>query len=516
MLKSTPKAEEIKDMGDLTISPDLSPDHCQYQHCKNRSPSREAYKFKPGEEKYQIEACLAASGPARSSSSALMLPPPAPVISDVSSQLQMVLLQVLQGLGSSRGVALIPDVSVINRSVKNAKVKGAAPDTRLPVAILSGIRKMSLKTGYSKAHDRYELDKEKYRFFAVEGQGVMAKVFVQVKMKNGTKKGESFYLEGLLLMGDDFFLVDSSWTPILNKDNMDSPTDIFFKGIKRGAGKKGTQIGSLKFVLAPTPDMWYLVMKPGAAEKYQLWQAGDEVTPLTFFKCKTGDILQKLICVQPEFQEDKILDFSFTLGPPFSVSSLKSTVASAKSGLSKCLCSPILESGQMQKQFWPEITPSACQKFFNVMADVIKDGRNYKDTTFLPGLPIHEVQICLVRGLGTEILQQPQFQFTTELISRVHIEWAEKSNMAYVQAKATSLGETPGLIPDLCFVNTAIVLKLKPDSVKTTNWKGGFTALVERLLPSEELVKYANASSWITKLWLCQTLKAVNLLAKEM
>lgn len=51
---------------------------------------------------------------------------------------------------------------------------------------------MSLKTGYSKAHDRYELDKEKYRFFAIEGQGVMAKVFVQVKMQNGTKKGESF------------------------------------------------------------------------------------------------------------------------------------------------------------------------------------------------------------------------------------------------------------------------------------------------------------------------------------
>lgn len=113
-------------------------------------------------------------------------------------------------------------------------------------------------------------------------------------------------------MGDDFFLVDSSWTPILDKDNMDSPTDIFFRGIKRGAGKKGTQIGSLKFVPAPTPDTWYLVMKPGAAEKYQLWQAGDEVTPLvsvpfymngkapfliphrvyscekTVFKCKTG------------------------------------------------------------------------------------------------------------------------------------------------------------------------------------------------------------------------------------
>ncbi len=145
-------------------------------------------------------------------------------------------------------------------------------------------------------------------------------------------------LEGLSLMGDDFFLVDSSWTPILNKDNMDSPTDIFFRGIKRGAGKKGTQIGSLKFVLAPTPDTWYLVMKPGAAEKYQLWQAGRR--GYTFSKCsilhewkstvpdthiestpvkrqsssaKRGvsrsvgelfleDILQKLICVQPEFQ----------------------------------------------------------------------------------------------------------------------------------------------------------------------------------------------------------------------
>ncbi len=53
-----------------------------------------------------------------------MLPPPAPVVSNVSSQLQMALLQVLQGLGSSGGVAPIPDVSVIDRSVKNAKAKG--------------------------------------------------------------------------------------------------------------------------------------------------------------------------------------------------------------------------------------------------------------------------------------------------------------------------------------------------------------------------------------------------------
>ncbi|PBK60359.1 hypothetical protein ARMSODRAFT_1026638 [Armillaria solidipes] len=393
------------DTGDLTFSLDLSPDHCQYRRCKNRSPTGEAYKFKPGEEKFQIEACLAANGPAtlrkvgterltlimcqdcaavaaqkqaasqraNSSSSALMLPPPVPVVPDTSSQLQVAVLQVLQSLGSSGRVAPIPDVSVIDRSVKNAKAKGAAPDSRLSVAISSGVRKMSQKTGYSKAHDRYELDKEKYRIFAIEGQGVMAKVFVQVKLENGTKKGESFHniqrgvdfppaaprrevvthvienllrlindhpkLKGFQLTGDDFVLVDSSWTPILDGNNTESPTDIFFKGITRGAGKKGTQIGSLKFVQAPTPDTWFLVMKPGAAERYQFWQAGDEATPLSApVKTRSPSGKRRVIKeLSPEFEEDKMLqDFEFLAsGPPSSTSSSKSTVDSAKSGSSK-------------------------------------------------------------------------------------------------------------------------------------------------------------------------------------
>ncbi len=65
-------------------------------------------------------------------------------------------------------------------------------------------------------------------------------------------------------------------------------------------------------------------------------------------------------------------------------------------------------------------------------------------------------------------------------------------SMVYMQAKATSSEETPGSIPNLRFVDTAIVLKSKPDSVKTTDWKGGFTALVERLLLSEDFVKYVS------------------------
>ncbi len=139
-----------------------------------------------------------------------MLPPPAPVVSDVSSQLQMALLQVLQGLGSSGGVAPIPDVSVIDRSVKTQKQKVILPplensfitslwyrrSTRHQVTGCHIVRRqeMSLKTGYSKAHDRYELDKEKYRFFAIEGQGVMAKVFVQVKIIAKRNKERRIFL----------------------------------------------------------------------------------------------------------------------------------------------------------------------------------------------------------------------------------------------------------------------------------------------------------------------------------
>ncbi len=72
---------------------------------------------------------------------------------------------------------------------------GARPEARLPVAISSRLKKDSLKTGYSMAHIRHESETQKYRRLALEGQsGESARVFVQVKRENGTKKGLSFWV----------------------------------------------------------------------------------------------------------------------------------------------------------------------------------------------------------------------------------------------------------------------------------------------------------------------------------
>ncbi|SJK98937.1 uncharacterized protein ARMOST_02215 [Armillaria ostoyae] len=58
-----------------------------------------------------------------------------------------------------------------------------------------------------------------------------------------------------------------------------------------------------------------------------------------------------------------------------------------------------------------------------------------------------------------------------------------------VLSKATSLGTAPGPIPDLHFVEAAVVMKSRPDSVRPKDWPG-FCALVERLLSTDDFVKY--------------------------
>ncbi|PBK88431.1 hypothetical protein ARMGADRAFT_937543, partial [Armillaria gallica] len=58
-----------------------------------------------------------------------------------------------------------------------------------------------------------------------------------------------------------------------------------------------------------------------------------------------------------------------------------------------------------------------------------------------------------------------------------------------VLSKAASLGTAPSPIPDLCFVEAAVVMKSRPDSVRPKDWLG-FCALVERLLSTDDFVKY--------------------------
>ncbi|KAK0224925.1 hypothetical protein EDD85DRAFT_959209 [Armillaria nabsnona] len=58
-----------------------------------------------------------------------------------------------------------------------------------------------------------------------------------------------------------------------------------------------------------------------------------------------------------------------------------------------------------------------------------------------------------------------------------------------VLSKATSLGTAPSPIPDLCFVEATVVMKSRPDSVRLMDWLG-FCVLVERLLSTDDFVKY--------------------------
>ncbi|KAK0238165.1 hypothetical protein EDD85DRAFT_952333 [Armillaria nabsnona] len=409
--------EASTDAFDVTLSPDLSPDHCQYICCTNHSATREPYKFKPNEEKFHIQACLAAAGPATlhrlqmqtltlttcGTCAALAAQKNAtfqhrelsksvdqwalsltanslPTVASVSqAELQK------QNLTSSGNVFTVPDIATIDRSIKNAKAKGAHPEARLPVAISSRLKKDSLKTGYSIAHIRHESETQKYRRLALEGQsGESARVFVQVKRENGTKKGLSFWniqqdvkfpaatsqsdvanliiksllvvihghpnVQGFSFVAGDFFLVDSGWSPILDGDP-DELTELFYKGLATSSKKKG--IAGVKFV-QPAQENWFMVIKPAIANKHDIWAAGGEITPMSMpvkraIRKKKGcpipmqsigasEVSEQDVC----YNSDTILgdnslffdsNVSMVSGPPSSISSGYSQ-SSSKSKLS--------------------------------------------------------------------------------------------------------------------------------------------------------------------------------------
>ncbi|KAK0221319.1 hypothetical protein IW262DRAFT_1272129 [Armillaria fumosa] len=63
-----------------------------------------------------------------------------------------------------------------------------------------------------------------------------------------------------------------------------------------------------------------------------------------------------------------------------------------------------------------------------------------------------------------------------------------------VASKAPSLRDPPGPILTLSFVEAAIILNMKLESVKASNFQG-FTALVEWKLPTHKFTKYISNSS---------------------
>ncbi|PBK83673.1 hypothetical protein ARMGADRAFT_1089107 [Armillaria gallica] len=512
-----------------------------------------------------------------------------------------VLLKLFQqNLTSSGNVFPVPDVATIDRSIKNAKAKGARPEARLPVAISSRLKKDSLKTGYSIAHIRHESQ-----------SGESARVFVQVKRENGTKKGLSFWniqrgvkfpaatsqinvtnlviesllviihdhlkVQGFSFVAGDFFLVDSGWSPILDGDP-DEPTELFYKGLATSSKKKG--IAGIKFV-QPAQENWFMVIKPAIADKYDLWAAGGEVTPTSTpvkraIRKKKGNPIPMQSIGASEVSERDVhynstilgdnslffdSDISMASGPPSSMSSkysqpsLKLTSSSKRS-----LSPPNVE--ERQKRVHPDITPSVCERWFNAIPDLIKKGGTYIEGQAQPGKSIHS-KSC--RYLYTF---RPNFAFASQTRGHIYVDWAEspekrlgsgsfktahlgvlqvgitlqgvplppalqgnicikhpyqgatqsrdprRSPKGYertcilqeantmfwanalhdmslnmVLSKATSLGEAPGPIPDLRFVEAAVVMKSRPDSVRPKDWLG-FCALVERLLSTDDFVKY--------------------------
>ncbi|PBK86233.1 hypothetical protein ARMGADRAFT_1035687 [Armillaria gallica] len=58
-----------------------------------------------------------------------------------------------------------------------------------------------------------------------------------------------------------------------------------------------------------------------------------------------------------------------------------------------------------------------------------------------------------------------------------------------VLSKATLLSEAPSPIPDLRFLEAAMVMKSRPDSERLKDWLG-FCVLVERLLSTDDFAKY--------------------------
>ncbi|KAK0438492.1 uncharacterized protein EV420DRAFT_1651417 [Desarmillaria tabescens] len=613
---------------DLTFTLDDSSDHCEYQHCKNRKVNSDPYKFQPGEEKFQMKACLHKDGPATLrnlgtetltlttckscaalaskkkaasqhtrhllkkdgvvSSSRQMTPPLVPTIPGIH------LLEVADAI--LKVIASIPNTLSIDESVKKAKAKGAAPELRLPVAISSLLNKNALKTGYLPAHYLYNSEKDKFHKLAVEGQGVLAKVFVQVKRENGTKKGISFHnvqhgvtfppptphtevmqcvLESLLVLvqahhkvkgfkftTDNFFVVDSGWIPVLEGDLM-KPTELFYKGITKGLSKKGTPVGGLKYSQG-APENWYMVLNPAAAERYDEWEAGDtpKSSPVKNGKGKKRE--------EPELDSDmddlSDIDYvSIFSGPPQSTISVNSERScSSKQALSPAPPMDVPSS----KQLCTGIDVSDCTKWFDAILDIIDTGGTYLESSFDPGLPEQAVEICLIPQLISGLLSSPQFTFTSQLRGHIYVDWVESEeqrlrsssfktahfgllkvgmnlegvdvpaalqgkvcikqlyfglmtrqgvqqmtddvecmailqetntlvwvnaihdmSIALVHAKVSSYGPPPGPISDLHFVEAAVSLTSCPESVKLKDWRG-FCVLVERLLDSDDFVKY--------------------------
>ncbi|SJL03251.1 uncharacterized protein ARMOST_06603 [Armillaria ostoyae] len=497
------------DAFDVTLSPDLSPDHCQYMRCTKCSATGEPYKFEPNEEKFHVQACLAVAGPAtlcrlpmqtltlttcgacaalaaRKTTANL-----SPTVASVSrAELQKVLeaknkaeaaADVLlklfqQSLTSSGNVLTVPDVATIDRSIKNAKAKGARPEARLPVAISSRLKKDSLKTGYSMAHIRHESETQKYRRLALEGQsGESARVFIQVKRENGTKKGLSFWniqrgvkfpaatsqsdvtdlviesllvvihdhpnVQGFSFVAGDFFLVDSGWSPILDGDP-DEPTELFYKGLATSSKKKG--IAGLKFV-QPTQENWFMVIKPAVADKYDLWAAGGEITPTSTpvkraIRKKKGNPIPTQSIGASEVSERDVhynstilgdnslffdSDVSMVSGPQSSISSRYSQSSSKSTSSSKRskLSPPNVE--ERQKWVRPDVTPSVWERWFNAIPDLIEKGGTYIEGQSQPGKLEHWVEICNIPRLRSEILTRPNFAFDSQTRGHIYVDWAE-------------------------------------------------------------------------------------------
>ncbi|PBK91183.1 hypothetical protein ARMGADRAFT_1031876 [Armillaria gallica] len=443
-----------------------------------------------------------------------------------------VLLKLFQQkLASSGNVFTVPNVTTIDRSIKNAKAKGACPEARLPVAISSRLKKDSLKTGYSMAHIRHKT--------ATSQSNVMNLIIESLLVVIH----DHLDVQGFSFVAGDFFLVDSGWSPILDGDP-DKPTELFYKGLATSSKKKG--IAGIKFV-QPTQENWFMVIKPAVADKYDIWAAGGEITLMSMpvnraiRKKKGHPIPMQSIGASEVTSYIKAIMQCHQFHQGYSQSSSKSKLLSKRS--SKKLSPPDVE--ERQKRICPDIMPSICERWFDAILDLIEKGGTYIEGQPQLGELEHWVEICNIPHLGhiyIDWAESPEKHLGSGSFKTVHLgvlqvgvmfqgiplppalqgnicikcpyqgvtrsgdprrspEGYERTcvlqeantlhdmSLDMVLSKAASLGTAPGPIPDLCFVKATVVMKSRPNSVRLKDWLG-FCALVERLLSTDDFVKY--------------------------
>ncbi|PBK86232.1 hypothetical protein ARMGADRAFT_1035686 [Armillaria gallica] len=134
-----------------------------------------------------------------------------------------------------------------------------------------------------------------------------------------------------------------------------------------------------------------MVIKPAIADKYNLWAAGDEVTPTS-------------MPVKRAIRRKK--------GNPIPMESIGDSK-------SKKLSPPNVK--ERQKWVHSDIMPSICERWFNAIPDLIEKGGTYIEGQAQLGKLEHWVETCNIPRLRSEILTRPNFAFASQTRGHIYV-----------------------------------------------------------------------------------------------